>query len=153
MSEHVNEQDSEQGAGRGRIVVGVDGSESSKQALRWAARLSAAEGSHIEAITAWDYPQAYNSPVDPNWRPDLDAEMILDDTLREVFGDDRPAGLDPIVRHGPPRTVLIEASEGAELLIVGSRGHGGFAGLLLGSVSSACSEHAHCPVLVLHDKS
>jgi nucleotide-binding universal stress UspA family protein len=153
MSEHVNEQDSEQGAGRGRIVVGVDGSESSKQALRWAARLSAAESSHIEAITAWDYPQAYNSPVDPNWRPDLDAEMILDDTLREVFGDDRPAGLDPIVRHGPPRTVLIDASEGAELLIVGSRGHGGFAGLLLGSVSSACSEHAHCPVLVLHDKS
>lgn len=137
----------------GRIVVGVDGSESSKQALRWAARLAAADGSRIEAITAWDYPQAYNSPVDPNWRPDLDAQTILDDTLREVFGDDRPTGLAPIVRHGPPRTVLIEASQGAEILVIGSRGHGGFAGLLLGSVSSACSEHAHCPVLVLHDKS
>jgi nucleotide-binding universal stress UspA family protein len=143
---------SEQGPSTGRIVVGVDGSESSKQALRWAARLAAGDGSRIEAITAWDYPQAYNAPVDPNWRPDLDAEVILDDTLREVFGDDRPAGLVPIVRHGPPRTVLIEASVGADILVIGSRGHGGFAGLLLGSVSSACSEHAHCPVLVLHDK-
>lgn len=143
---------SEQGASTGRIVVGVDGSESSKQALRWAARLAAGDSSRIEAITAWEYPQAYSSPVDPNWRPDLDAEVILDDTLREVFGDDRPAALVPIVRHGPPRTVLIEASVGADILVVGSRGHGGFAGLLLGSVSSACSEHAHCPVLVLHDK-
>jgi nucleotide-binding universal stress UspA family protein len=136
----------------GRVVVGVDGSESSKQALRWAARLAAADGSRIEAITAWDYPQAYNSPVDPNWRPDLDAQAILDGTLAEVFGDAPPAGLVPIVRHGPPRTVLIGASQGAELLVIGSRGHGGFAGLLLGSVSSACSEHAHCPVLVLHDQ-
>lgn len=143
---------SEQGTSTGRIVVGVDGSESSKQALRWAARLAAGDGSRIEAITAWDYPQAYNSPVDPNWRPDLDAQTILDDTVREVFGDDPPTGLVPVVRHGPPRTVLIEASRGAELLVVGSRGHGGFAGLLLGSVSSACSEHAHCPVLVLHDQ-
>ncbi|HET8986867.1 MAG TPA: universal stress protein [Humibacillus sp.] len=144
---------SEQGTAAGRIIVGVDGSESSKQALRWAARLAAADGSHIEAITAWDYPQAYNSPVDPNWRPDLDAQTILDDTLHEVFGDERPAGLDAVVRHGSPGTVLIEASTDAEILVIGSRGHGGFAGLLLGSVSSACSEHAHCPVLVLHDKS
>jgi nucleotide-binding universal stress UspA family protein len=144
---------SEQGTTTRRIVVGVDGSESSKQALRWAARLAAADGSRIEAITAWDYPQAYSSPVDPNWRPDLDAQTILDGTLREVFGEDRPTGLGPLVRHGPPRTVLIEASKGADILVIGSRGHGGFAGLLLGSVSSACSEHAHCPVLVLHDKS
>jgi nucleotide-binding universal stress UspA family protein len=136
----------------GRIVVGVDGSVSSKQALRWAARLAAADGSRIEAVTAWDYPPSFNAPVDVDWRPDLDADTILTETLDEVFGDDRPEGLEPVVAHGQARTVLIEASRGASLLVVGSRGHGGFAGLLLGSVSSACSEHAHCPVLVLHDR-
>jgi nucleotide-binding universal stress UspA family protein len=136
----------------GRIVVGVDGSVSSKQALRWAARLAAADGSRIEAVTAWDYPPSFNAPVDVDWRPDLDADTILTETLDEVFGDHRPEGLEPVVAHGQARTVLIEASRGASLLVVGSRGHGGFAGLLLGSVSSACSEHAHCPVLVLHDR-
>lgn len=136
----------------GRVVVGVDGSASSKQALHWAARLAATEGSTIQAITAWDYPPSFNAPVDVNWRPDLDADTVLTETLDEVFGDDRPAGLEALVVHGPARTVLINASKGASLLVVGSRGHGGFAGLLLGSVSSACSEHAHCPVLVLHDR-
>jgi nucleotide-binding universal stress UspA family protein len=135
-----------------RVVVGVDGSESSKQALRWAARLAAADGSRIEAITAWDYPPSFNAPVDVNWRPDVDADTVSRETLDEVFGDDRPAGLEARVVHGSARTVLIDASRGASLLVVGSRGHGGFAGLLLGSVSSACSEHAHCPVLVLHDR-
>ena len=136
----------------GPVVVGVDGSESSKEALRWAARMAAVEGVEIVAITAWDYPQAYNSPVDVNWRPDVDAEVILADTLREVFGDERPPGLEARAVHGPARTVLLEASEGASLVVVGSRGHGGFAGLLLGSVSSACAEHGHCPVVVVHEK-
>ncbi|MEW1952475.1 universal stress protein [Terrabacter sp. NPDC080008] len=136
----------------GPVVVGVDGSASSKEALRWAARMAAVEGVPIRAVTAWDYPQAYNSPVDVNWRPDVDAETVLRETLDEVFGDDRPAGLEAQVAHGPARTVLLEASKGATLLVVGSRGHGGFAGLLLGSVSSACAEHGHCPVLVVHEQ-
>ena len=136
----------------GPVVVGVDGSESSKEALRWAVRMAAVEGARIRALAAWEYPQAYNSPVDVNWRPDVDAQTVLDDTLREVFGDERPAGLEAEVVHGPARTVLLDASVGATLLVVGSRGHGGFAALLLGSVSSACAEHAHCPVLVVHEE-
>ncbi|GGM89897.1 hypothetical protein GCM10009721_14040 [Terrabacter tumescens] len=97
-------------------------------------------------------PQSFNAPVDVGWRPDVDADTVLRETLDEVFGGHRPEGLQPEVVHGSARTVLIEASRGASLLVVGSRGHGGFAGLLLGSVSSACSEHAHCPVLVFHDR-
>jgi nucleotide-binding universal stress UspA family protein len=152
MAERESTVDAGGDAPPGRVVVGVDGSASSKQALHWAARLAAAEGSTIQAITAWEYPPSFNAPVDVNWRPDVDADTVLTETLDEVFGDDRPAGLEAHVVHGSARTVLIDASRGASLLVIGSRGHGGFAGLLLGSVSSACSEHAHCPVLVLHDR-
>lgn len=142
---------SEQAEASGRIVVGVDGSPSSIAALRWAARIAGATGACIEATTAWDYPPTYGAPVDPTWRPDLDARAILDGALEAVFGDHRPEGLDAVVIHGQARVVLLNASKGAQMLVVGSRGHGGFAGLLLGSVSSACAEHAHCPVLVVHD--
>ena len=149
-TEPTTSQSTSQETARGRIVVGVDGSESSKKALRWAARLAASDGSRIEAVTAWDYPPPFNAPVDVDWRPDLDAETVNTDTLDEVFGDDRPEGLEPVVVHGPARTVLIEASRGASLLVVGSRGHGGFTGLLLGSVSRRVVARARRPVAVVH---
>jgi nucleotide-binding universal stress UspA family protein len=133
-----------------RIVVGVDGSESSKAALRWAARIASAIGARIEAVIAWDYPSGFAGPVYVEMRPDLDAETIVQDTLAEVFGPQRPPGLTVVVRQGPARNVLLDASAGAEMLVVGSRGHGGFVGLLLGSVSAACAEHAHCPVVIVH---
>ena len=134
-----------------RIVVGVDGSEPSKAALRWAARIAPAVDATIDVVIAWDYPQVYGVPgyVD-DWRPDLDAEKVLQDSLDAVFAGDLPQGLRPLVRQGPARQVLLKASSDAEMLVVGSRGHGGFAGLLLGSVSAACAEHADCPVLVVH---
>jgi nucleotide-binding universal stress UspA family protein len=134
-----------------RIVVGVDGSEPSKSALRWAARFAAMSGGAIEAVLAWQPPVSYGGAYPPpDWRPDLDAEAILNSTVDEVFGDDRPADIRLIVEEGNAAAVLLEYSNGAELLVTGSRGHGGFAGLLLGSVSSHCAEHATCPVLVVH---
>jgi nucleotide-binding universal stress UspA family protein len=136
----------------GRIVVGVDGSESSKNALRWAAKLAQATGDTIEAVTAWHYPQAYGWPtVMEDWRPDVDADKVLQETLDEVFGPQRPPGLSAVVTEGNARDVLLAAGRGAEMLVVGSRGHGGFTGLLLGSVSAACAEHARCPVVVVHE--
>jgi nucleotide-binding universal stress UspA family protein len=134
------------------VIVGVDGSAPSKAALRWAARICEATGNKIEAVIAWEWPRSYGwSPVIEDWHPDAEAEKTLEQALDDVFGADRPAGLVPSVRHGAPRKVLIEASGGAEMLVVGSRGHGGFTGLLLGSVSAACAEHAHCPVVVVRE--
>ena len=135
----------------GRIVVGVDGSEPSKAALRWAARLAPAIGATIEAVIAWEFPTNFGWAVEAgDWRPDRDAETILNETLDGAFGSARPDGLVGTVREGRTASVLLEAARGAEMLIIGSRGHGGFTGLLLGSVSAECAEHASCPVLVVH---
>jgi nucleotide-binding universal stress UspA family protein len=138
--------------GAHRIVVGVDGSESSKSALRWAARLHPLFDGEIEAVIAWEYPTSYgwSAGLPCDWRPDLDAAKALESTVDEVFGTERPPALKCTVREGRANFVLLEAGDSADLLIVGSRGHGGFAGLLLGSVSAACTEHAKCAVLVAH---
>lgn len=134
------------------IVVGVDGSESSKYALKWAARLAPSLGATIHAIVAWEYPIVFNleAGLPGAWQPDVTAKEILNETLDTVFGKERPAGLKGSISQGHPTFVLLDASKKAEMLIVGSRGLGGFSGLLLGSVSSACAEHAKCPVLVVH---
>ena len=140
---------SEQQSSSRRVVVGVDGSEQSKAALRWARRIAVPLGARIQAVTAWDYPTMYGGPVYlEDFRPDLDAEKVLADTLDEVFPGERPEGLEALVRQGQPRQVLLQAAQGAEVLVVGSRGHGGVTGLLLGSVSAHCAEHAPCAVLV-----
>lgn len=137
-----------------RIVVGVDGSEPSEAALRWAARLAPVLGAVIDAVIAWQDPSRYGwtALVSQDWRPDQDAAKVLEQSLSNVFGAERPPGLLATTREGHAANVLLEASEDAEMLIVGSRGHGGFAGLLLGSVSTACAEHAHCAVLVVHQQ-
>lgn len=135
-----------------QILVGVDGSESSKNALRWAARLAPLIGATIHAVVAWEYPIVFGleGGIPGAWNPDENAKEILNKTLEDVFGKERPAGLKGSTSQGHPTFVLLDASKDAEMLIVGSRGLGGFAGLLLGSVSSACAEHAKCPVLVVH---
>jgi nucleotide-binding universal stress UspA family protein len=76
--------------------------------------------------------------------------QALDETVQAAFGDQPLPGLRREVREGGAARVLIEASRGATMLVVGSRGHGGFTGLLLGSVSSNVAEHAPCPVLIIH---
>jgi hypothetical protein len=102
-------------------------------------------------VTAWEYPLNYGAAGGTDlWRPDVDADTVLHDTLHEVFGDNLPAHLNPVVREGHAASVLLEASRDADLLVVGSRGRGGFTGLLLGSVSAKCAEHAERAVLVAH---
>jgi nucleotide-binding universal stress UspA family protein len=135
------------------IVVGVDGSESSVKALREARRLADALHAPLEAVAVWQQTHSmydfYQSQS--GWTPEKEIEKLLRDVAEAAFGSDRPEQFRMSMLQGPPAKALIRHSAGAEMLVLGSRGHGGFAGLLLGSVSSACVAHATCPVLIVHN--
>ena len=137
--------------GPARIVVGVDGSEGSQEALRWAVRQAGFTGATVEAVIAWQYPVFFG------WAPvgsgDADFGKIAEETVNasiaEVMGPHFPDWIKTRVIEGYPPQVLVEASVAAELLVVGSRGYGGFADALLGSVSTFCVHHARGPVTVI----
>jgi nucleotide-binding universal stress UspA family protein len=135
----------------GRIVVGVDGSSSSMTALRWAIRQARLTGCVVEAVTAWRLPSSYGlaPPAEGAMDFEGDAHKILTDALNEVSGEAPDVVICPSVIEGNAADVLVRAARGADLLVVGSRGHGGFAGTLLGSVSQHCLHHAPGPVLVI----
>jgi nucleotide-binding universal stress UspA family protein len=140
---------------RGRVVVGIDGSAQSQMALRWADFMARAMDCDLDVTIAWQfYPGigfgAGMASMPPGWDPSSQAADAARRTVEEVFGTDEPATLRVTVQEGSAAHVLMEASRDARMLVVGSRGHGGFAGLLLGAVSTAAAEHAKCPVLVVH---
>jgi nucleotide-binding universal stress UspA family protein len=146
------ERNENTGLRQGRVVVGVDGSASSLGALRWAALYADMTGARLEAVSAWEVPSSYlwtALPVDAYDRGEA-TEIALTKSVDDTFGPRRPDGLALIVREGSAANVLIDASTGADLLVVGCRGLGEFKSLLLGSVSARVAEHAHCPVLVMH---
>ncbi|QNE46725.1 universal stress protein [Glaciihabitans sp. INWT7] len=134
----------------GRIVVGVDGSEASIRALAKAADLAEALNTGLQVVTTWRFFTEYNDIGVTDWSPEKDATEILGEACRSQFGDALPEWVTTSSAEGSPAQRLIDASQGADMLVVGSRGHGGVVGLLLGSVSSACAEKAHCAVLVVH---
>jgi nucleotide-binding universal stress UspA family protein len=138
-----------------RIVAGVDGSPSSLAALQWAVRQAGLTGGSVQAVIAWQFPAAASGYA---WAPaavleSIDYEEIAQKVVTDAIASVDPAGRDvPIsirVREGNAARVLIDAAADADLLVVGSRGHGGFAGALLGSVSQHCVHHAPCPVAVI----
>lgn len=131
-----------------RIVVGVDGSRSSAEALRWADRQAKLTGAIVEAVIAWYYPISYGFPVIANIDWSSEAEAILSRVVKEAIGEDNASILQRAI-EGHPTRVLEELSHGAEMLVIGPRGHGGFAGLLLGSVTTHLIGHAACPVTVV----
>lgn len=135
----------------GTIVVGVDGSDASVEALRQAQRLAGPLSANIVALACWDVPPVYDGYVAMGINDfDVRAGEILQETVAKAFGGETPANVETRLVQGHPRRTLIEESRTADLLVLGRRGHGGFGGLLLGSVSSALVAHAHCPVLVVH---
>ena len=139
------------GAPIARIVVGVDGSEASVEALRQAQRMAMPLGAKVQALACWEYPQMYSGYVMMGVEGfEEGARKVLDDAVEQAFGGETPANVTSTLVRSHPREALIDASREADMVVVGRRGHGGFGGLLLGSVSSAIVAHAHCPVLVVH---
>lgn len=162
----------------GRIVVGVDGSPASDEALAWAYRQAARTGDVLHMVTTYEVDAAsspysgsyayapdgriaaYLTEAESRWREDRHrvaqehAEHMLTDRARDARAafadaDAKVEITTETVAGGRPAEVLVEHSRRAELLVVGSRGRGGFRGLLLGSVSQQCVLHAHCPVVVV----
>jgi nucleotide-binding universal stress UspA family protein len=133
-----------------RIVVGVDGSEPSLAALQWALEEARLRSGQVRLVTVWHYPvigDAAGKAEDHDSFGD-NARNVHADALRRASETGVPVSGE--VTEGHPADVLLEAAAGADLLVVGSRGHGGFAGMRLGSVSSHAVHHAQCPVLVIH---
>jgi nucleotide-binding universal stress UspA family protein len=140
------------GHSRERIVVGVDGSESSKDALRWAAHQAELTGASLEAVITWEISSGsvgFAVPIPSDYDPGASAKQTLDATVRDVLGESGALGVSARVIEGPPARSLLDVAKGADLLVLGSRGHGPFVGVLLGSVSEYCAAHATCPVVVI----
>jgi nucleotide-binding universal stress UspA family protein len=144
----------------GRIVVGVDGSEPSLKALRWAARQAELTGDALEAVIGWEYPPtgwggpapglAPAPPVLPSgYDPEDTARRTLDEALTGTLGAASADAVDRRVLPGHAAQVLLERARDATLLVVGDRGYSGFKAALLGSVSLHVTQHSPCPVVVV----
>jgi nucleotide-binding universal stress UspA family protein len=141
-------------ASQQRFVVGIDGSEESRDALRWALRQARLTGASVDLVAAWRYPVAYSLAVlGEDLGLEGEARKMLAEVLSQVGGDAPGVEVRELVGEGPAAKVLLDTARGADLLVVGSRGRGGFAAAILGSVSLACVMHATCPVLVFRDDS
>jgi len=135
-----------------RIVVGVDGSASSRRALDWALDEARASGAQLDVVHAWHPPymgaQPYAFAFDGLDAIQRDARQVLDDVIDGADTHGLSGKLEPILVEGPVSQRLLEAAKGADLVVVGSRGWGGFSGLLLGSVSQQLAHHADSPVVI-----
>jgi nucleotide-binding universal stress UspA family protein len=137
-----------------RIVVGVDGSETSRHALRWAAEEAKSHGSQLHVVHAWEVPAPAvavgvgRRTAPPEGQHD-EASRLVADVVRDELGEAPPGDVRTSIGRGAAAGVLLDAARDADLLVVGSRGLGGFRGLLLGSVSSKMAAHAPCPVVIV----
>jgi nucleotide-binding universal stress UspA family protein len=135
------------------IVVGVDGSEHGERALEWAIHEASLRGASLRLVAAWHLPPTVYSG--PGYIPTAGTresfEELASEAAEAAATRARDAGVDAVtvVREGQAAEVLVEEAATADMLVVGSRGHGGFAGLLLGSVSAQCAHHAACPLVIV----
>lgn len=143
------------------VVVGVDSSDGAKEALRFAVEEAKLRGASVRAVYAWQFVPAGTVLGDPGYAPlpNVDpsalrqaAAVMLERAVAEVTGGREDVEIEQRVVEGPAASTLVEEARDADMLVVGSRGHGGFTGLLLGSVSQQVSHHATCPVVIVHPK-
>jgi nucleotide-binding universal stress UspA family protein len=138
-----------------RIIVGIDGSEYSPTALQVAGRIASALHAPIEVITCLGWSDFYLPSHLPSGNLQATAQLeavarrLMEEAIERAYGQDRPQNLTASVKEGSPAKVLVQESRDAQLLVVGRRGRGGLLGQVMGSVSAACTAHAHCPVLVV----
>ncbi len=138
----------------GRIVVGVDDSEGSRAALRWALRESLLRDAVVDAVHTWSDPALYapyalGETVNVRTAMEEGARTLLATEVEAALRDCPGPRVEQVLVDGSASRSLIDASRGAELVVVGSRGRGGFTGLLLGSVSQQVAHHAHCPIVIV----
>ena len=138
-----------------RIVVGIDGSENAKPALRWALDEARLRGAPLRVVYAW-MPPAYAAGYGlvPGALVDsvalgAIAKEELDKAIDSIVSDAKDVSIERVAVEGVAASVLVDQADEADLLVVGSRGHGGFAVLLLGSVSQQCAHHAPCPLVIV----
>lgn len=131
-----------------RIVVGYDGSSYADAALTWAARHALESDDNLELVTVWQWPMTYGYPVDlGDYTPETDATRVAQQAAEKSgLPADR---VSTVVLEGPAAAQLVDRARNADVLIVGTRGHNDFSGLLLGSVSNYCAHHADCTVIVV----
>jgi nucleotide-binding universal stress UspA family protein len=141
------------GDGGHRIVVGVDGSGSSRAALAWAARQARMAGAVLDVVTAWEVPLAIRDPWPPGLTTNFEelAKNAQADAIAGLPGKGDQVEIKSRVVEGNAADVLLDAATGADLLVVGSHGHGGFMRALLGSVGQHCVHHATSPVVVIRE--
>lgn len=134
------------------VVIGVDGSPESVAALKWAGAYGAATGARLRAVMAWHYPAPVGiAPVGvaPAAISEEVRQQMTEALAKAVAEAAADVEIEQEIGYGHPAQVLIDQSADADLLVVGSRGHGAFTAMMVGSVSIHCVTHAHCPVVVV----
>jgi nucleotide-binding universal stress UspA family protein len=135
------------------IYVGIDGSEGAAEAARWAVAEGKLRSTAVTAVIAWDFLNQRFAGGDTQFSPRYekeDALVALDSWLVSALGSEAAREVDRLAVNDLAWSALVTTSKGADLLVVGARGSGGFLGLRLGSVSEKCLQHATCPVAVIH---
>ncbi|MGD0852783.1 MAG: universal stress protein [Acidimicrobiales bacterium] len=146
---HATDESNASVAGGHRIVVGIDGSAASLAALDWSVRQAELTHADLEVIATWEWPTGFGwSMIPEGYDPASDMMTMVQPLLDGLRTDHPSVAVEAKILEGHPAPVLIRESKGADLLVVGSRGHGEFVGMLIGSTSEHCVANAACPVVV-----